>query len=105
MMRCVLALISLYQFSASPSQPSSSRILRSLAIYNPESAAATNYVINLPIFKQCIISRTDDDIPYEIGEFVAPQASIFSEKYENETVFRKAIFEERIKPWLVNAKV
>jgi hypothetical protein len=102
---CLLALISLCQFSASPARPSSSRILRLLVNSNPSSAAATDSVINLPIFKQCIISRTDDDIPYGIGDFVAPQSSIFSKDYDNETMFRKAVFEERINPWLVNAKV
>jgi hypothetical protein len=92
-------------FSASPARPSSSRILRLLVNSNPSSAAATNSVINLPIFKQCIISRTDNNIPYGISDFVAPQSSIFSANYANETMFRKAVFEERINPWLVNAQV
>ncbi len=101
---CILALIPLLHFSASP-RPSPSRIFLSLNANPTASAAATNSVVNTPIFEQCIISKTEHDIPYGIGDFVAPQSSIFSETYINETMFRKAIFEKRINPWLVRARV
>jgi hypothetical protein len=103
-----LALISLCQNSSSPIspfRPVSSLISARLQNVKSESAAATNTDINFSIYKQCILSETEEEIPHGLGECVALQPSIFSRDFANESHFRKVLFEEVINPLLETAEV
>ncbi len=100
-----LVLIFLCQIGGLPLPAQTPRIVQRLFDAKSTCAASTNAEINYSIFKQCICSSTEDVIPYEVGDFVAQQPSIFSRRYANESHFRKTVFEELINPWLVNAQV
>ena len=97
----LLALISFCLF-ASPTWSSSSLISCRCPNAKSVCGAASNPDINFRIFKQCIFSKTYSGIPYGIGNFVPSQ--LFSRQL-NKTAFRKAVFDELIKPWLVQAQV
>ena len=105
MLKCfssLFALILLYRSCSSPARPSTYHVLPRLL---NACAAATNAEINSSIFKQCIIVTTENDIPCGISDFVATQPELFNVKFGSETQFRKAIFNQLINPWLLNAKV
>ena len=100
----LLVLFSLYQISASPARPHSgilSRLVNGESVCGPEIDSR----IYCSIYKQCIVSTAENEITYGIGDFVAKQPSLFSDSFGNESLFRKAVFEKLINPWLMKAQV
>ena len=101
----LVTLIFVCQTCALPARPPRSSILRRLLDARSVCAAATNLEINSSIFKQCIAKKTENEIPYEINDFVAMQPSLFSNEFDNESIFRKAVFDKLINPCLEKAEV